>query len=205
MSPADPARVETKQVACLRRQLRWEAGVNADAAPRWDVLMGEMIFRRTALAEAARGRGFAPSIPGARASDGDIAAAEARLGHPLDQHHAAILREGDGYDDVFAFGDLLSTSDLGHGPRWAKGRELLRSFYEPGRLAGAPPHESIYPIHVGDEDIFVIDMAGPVADGGHPVYWLTDQVIDSWRNIDEYWLAGMTLLDKLTVHMETEA
>lgn len=171
---------------------------------RWDVLVGEMIIRRTALAEASAGRVFGPSTPGPRATKSDIAGAEARLGHQLDAHHAALLREGNGYVDVFGFGDLLSTDDLGQGDRWAQAQEFLLNFYEFGPLDGSPLREGLYPFHVGDEDVYVIDMGGARTDGGHPVLRLADQLVDQWPNAYEYWLAGLTTVDRFTARMAAE-
>lgn len=94
----------------------------------WGVLVGEMLIRRTALARIAPDL-FPETLPGTRATDADVAAARDRLGFDLDPQHAAVLREGDGWVDAFAYGDVLSTADLGAGPRWEHARILLTSYY----------------------------------------------------------------------------
>jgi hypothetical protein len=145
----------------------------------WDVLVGEMLARRLTLTQIEP-QTFPESLFGVRATDADIADAESRLGHPLDAQHAAILREGDGWPSAFAFGDILSTHELGTGRRWDRAQQML-----------------VYPIHVADTSVFVIDLAGPATDGGHPVYWLSSELLGDWENAHGYWLAGLELLERL--------
>lgn len=83
----------------------------------WPVLVGEMLLHRIRLNEL-RPRLYPPSIPGERATVEQIESAERRLGHTLDGQHRAVLLESDGWENGFAFGDLLSTSQLGVGQRW---------------------------------------------------------------------------------------
>lgn len=74
----------------------------------WDVLVGEMLIRRLTVARIAP-RLYPPTLPGTRATDADVSAARDRLGFDLDPQHEAVLREGDGWVDAFAHGDVLST------------------------------------------------------------------------------------------------
>jgi hypothetical protein len=162
----------------------------------WDVLVGEMLARRLTLTQIEP-QTFPESLFGVRATDADIADAESRLGHPLDAQHAAILREGDGWPSAFAFGDILSTHELGTGRRWDRAQQMLSVLYEDGPADGFPPRGSVYPIHVADTSVFVIDLAGPATDGGHPVYWLSSELLGDWENAHGYWLAGLELLERL--------
>jgi hypothetical protein len=164
------------------------------------VLVGEMLARRLTLTKIEP-ETFPESLFGVRATDGDIAAAEQRLGHPLDAQHAAILREGDGWPSAFAFGDILSTAELGAGRRWEWAQQMLAAIYEDGPADGFPPRGSLYPIHVAETTVFAIDLAGPVTEGGHPVYWLSSELLGDWENAHGYWLAGLTLLEKLRVQI----
>jgi hypothetical protein len=166
----------------------------------WDVLVGEMLARRLTLTQIEP-QTFPESLFGVRATDADITAAERRLGHPLDAQHAAILREGDGWPNAFAFGDILSTHELGAGPRWVKAQEMLAVLYQDGPAVGFPARESCYPIHVSDTAVFVVDLAGPVTDGGHPVHWLSSELLGTWENAHGYWLAGLALLESLRVEI----
>lgn len=168
----------------------------------WGVLVGDMLERRLQIARVAP-QMFPPTLPGARATDAEIAAGEARLGFPLDPLHRAILAEGNGWPDAFAFGDILATTELGQGPLWTKAHIILDALYdEIGQ--SLPPRDQLYPIHVSDEDVFVIDRSGPLTDGGHPVVWLGDELIDQWPNAYEYWLAGLTMLARLRARLEDD-
>ncbi|HYQ74584.1 hypothetical protein [Cellulomonas sp.] len=169
----------------------------------WGVQVGEMLIRRTALARIAPDL-FPETLPGTRATAAGLAAVRARLGFDLDPQHEAVLREGDGWVDAFAYGDVLSTADLGAGPRWEVAEVLLESYYEYGALPGFPPLDSIYPIHVADDALFVVDRSGPVTDGGQPVYWLSDELLGRWPNVYEYWCAGLTMLDRLATRVAAD-
>lgn len=173
-------------------------------AGSWDVLVGEMLIRRLTVARIAP-RLYPPTLPGTRATDADVSAARDRLGFDLDPQHEAVLREGNGWVDAFADGDVLSTADLGAGPRWELANTLMTSYYEDGPASGYPPRDQVYPIHVSDDALFVVDRSGPVTDGGRPVYWLAEEVLGAWPNVYEYWLAGLTLLDRLATRVAADA
>lgn len=170
----------------------------------WGVLVGEMLIRRTEISRIAPDL-FPETLPGVRATDEDLAAAEERLGFTLDEQHTSLLREGDGWPDVFAYGDILPARELGRGPRWKRATAMIDASYEGGALPGFPPRDTIYPIHVCERAVFVIDRAGPATDGGHPVYWLSDELLGQWPNTYGYWLAGLTLLDRLRARLEDDS
>lgn len=169
----------------------------------WGVLAGEMLSRRLTISQLAPAM-FPETLPGTRATDADVADARRRLGFDLDPQHEAVLREANGWPDVFAYGDVLATSDLGAGPRWKRADALLASYYDDGPATGFPPRDRVYPIHVADNAVFVVDRSGPVTDGGQPVCWLSDELLGTWRNVYEYWLAGLTMLDRLTVRVAAD-
>ena len=169
----------------------------------WGELVGEMLARRLRISQLAPGM-FPETLPGIRATDADVSDASRRLGFDMDSQHENVLREANGWPDVFAYGDLLATSELGAGPRWKRAEALLASYYEDGPATGFPPREHIYPIHVADNAVFVIDRSGPVTDGGQPVSWLSDELLGQWPNVYEYWLAGLTMLDRLTARVTSE-
>jgi hypothetical protein len=159
-------------------------------------MVGEMLRRRMILEQVSLPGEYPLQKFGLRATDADIAAAEAQLDHPLDAQHSAILREFNGWGDAFAHADLLSTDELGQGPLWQQALTMLRGYYEDGPAIDFPPREAIYPFHVGENHLFVIDMAGPITDGGHPVHWLDGELLDTWPNAYHFWLAGFALLDR---------
>lgn len=170
----------------------------------WGVLVGEMLSRRQTIARLAPGM-FPETLPGTRATHEDVADARRRLGFDLDPQHAAVLGEANGWADVFAYGELLATDDLGTGPRWERAEALIASYYEDGPATGFPPRDGAYPIHVSDDAVFVVDRSGPVTDGGQPVSWLSDELLGTWPNVYEYWLAGLTMLDRLAVRVAADA
>lgn len=159
---------------------------------RWGILLGEMIEMREAAGRVAP-RVRPMPLPGVGASAQEIADAESRLGFALDAQHAALLREGNGWPDVFGMGDLLSTADLGSGPLWSTANETLDIFYEDGPFETFPPRGEVYPIHASNQDVFVIWRGGPVVEHGHPVYWLGGEVVDQWPNVFEFCLATVRL------------
>lgn len=160
----------------------------------WEAWAGWMLQRRARL--AAISPAVNPLLPwGHRPTEADIAEAEARVGHSLDAQHIELLRRVNGWPNIFVGGDLLGTGDLGAGGRWCSAQRMLAAFYEEGPAIGFPPRAAVYPIHLGESDLFVIDMAGPVTDGGHPVHWLDGSVVDTWPNVREYWRAGLRLVE----------
>lgn len=159
---------------------------------RWGIAIGQMLQARIAAGEVAPRVRPMPA-PGPHASDEDIARAEHRLGFELDPQHAALLREIDGWDDVFGNGDLLATADLGAGPRWSAAQQLLDVMYEDGPFESFPPRDAVYPFHASELDVFVIWRGGPATDQGCPVYWLHGEVVDTWSNVFGYCLAAITL------------
>ena len=167
----------------------------------WEAWAGWMLQRRGRL--AAISPNVNPLLPfGHRPTEADLTEAEARLGHALDAQHVELLRRVNGWPNLFASGDLLGTGDLGQGARWAYAQQMITAFYEEGPAIGFPPRDAVYPIHLGESDLFVIDMAGPVTDGGHPVHWLDGSVVDTWPNVREYWRAGLRMLDIVQEYYE---
>lgn len=177
--------------------------MTAEATP-WRALVGEMRARRTALARTAPDL-FPETVPGAPATGDRVAAAEQRLGFPLDAQHLAVLREVDGWPDVFAYGDLLAVDELGAGTRWDRGWTAINAFYDDGAPPGFPAREGIYPVHVCERAVFVVDRSGPVTDGGHPVFWLSDELLGAWPNTAAYWSAGLAMLDRLRSRLGRQA
>jgi hypothetical protein len=157
-------------------------------------MAGEMLRRRILLEQVDPE--VSPLYPfGRRATDADIAAAESRLGHALDTQHVELLKRVNGWPQIFACGDLLGTGDLGQGQRWDHAQRALTIYYTEGDTTGFPPREAVYPLHVVEDSVFVVDMSGPLTHDGHPVYWLAEDLVDQWPSVRDFWLAGMTLVD----------
>lgn len=159
---------------------------------RWGILLGELIESRMALAQAAPSI-YPMELPGARPSPEVVQAAESRLGFALDSQHAALLREGDGWVNAFGMGDLLSSAELGAGPRWKLANDVLDDFYLAAPAGTHPPREQLYPIHTSTQDVFVIWRGGPVTQDGHPVLWIGGGLVDQWANVFQFCLGIMKL------------
>lgn len=156
-----------------------------DTAEQWSALVGELIESRMALARA--GPAIYPmTLPGARPAPDTIRSAEDRLGFTLDLQHAALLRQADGWVGAFGMGDLLSTADLGAGPRWSLAGDVLDDFYLFAPAGTYPPRDQVYPIHTSAQDIFVVWREGALTAGGHPVLWIGDGLVDQWVNVSDF-------------------
>lgn len=162
--------------------------------PWWEASVGDLArvsVQRTQL----NPRLYPLTAPHVRATDEQVTDAETRLGTALDEQHRALLRTGNGWPDVFSFSDLLSTDELGQGPLWERANERLDVLYEDGDVSGWPPRDELMPFVVSphDSDVFVIWTHGPTTEGGHPVLWIANELVDQWPNVYE-WLLGMTEL-----------
>ncbi|GAA2788059.1 SMI1/KNR4 family protein [Saccharopolyspora taberi] len=147
---------------------------SSDDIPPWPDLIAEMVLLRQRVAEVDDL--FPWTIPHPPATEEQLTAAEARLGHPLDPQHRAFLGYGNGWPDFHLGGSLLSTEELGQGPAWDEiDNNILNPYYEalPPEAGFIPPRDQIYPITFdeGSTSVFAIWKDGPVTDGGLPVLW----------------------------------
>jgi len=156
---------------------------------RWKAVIGLLARERVRLTQL-RPDIYPLPAPHLGASDADVAAAVARVG-PLDAQHEGLLRQADGWPEAFMFGDVLSTAELGAGPLWDKATQSLRVFYEDGPSTGWPPLAELVLVHAceHDTDVTAVWMGGPLTDGGHPVYWIGGDIIDTYPNIYQWWLS----------------
>ncbi|MFF1527989.1 hypothetical protein [Cellulomonas sp. NPDC058312] len=164
---------------------------------RWTALLGELVESRMALAQAAPAI-YPMTFPGARPTADAIRAAEGRLGFALDAQHAALLGRADGWVGAFGMGDLLSTADLGAGPRWSLANDALDDLYLAAPAGTYPPRDQVYPVHTSTRDVFVVWAAGPPTDGGHPVLWIGNGLVDQWANVSEF-CRGIVRLNEVAI------
>ncbi|MGH3964634.1 MAG: SMI1/KNR4 family protein [Pseudonocardiaceae bacterium] len=132
------------------------------------------------------------TIPHLGATEEKLAEAEQRLGVKLDDQHRDLLGHTNGWPFFFTYTDLLSTDELGTGPLWQKGQELLGLYYSEGPVpSDFPPHGELLSIAVGESvtDVFALWMSGPETDGGHPVLWLAGEEVDRWPNVRQWLLS----------------
>lgn len=171
----------------------------------WDAIVGEQVLARMRLAMAAPDL-YDLTAGHLAAGDEQIAAAAARLGHPLDAQHEALLRRVNGWPDFLLDLDLLPTDELGQGPRHDHATELLDLSYLEADVTDAPPREEILPLAVSRDqiDVMAIATTGPLTEGGHRVYWFAPGVIQVWDNVYEWWLAAIEMTNQDLEELITE-
>lgn len=160
----------------------------------WDATVGMLGTSRMQLAMAAPDL-YEFTAGHLAATDEQIQAAAARLGHPLDAQHEALLRKVNGWPDFVLDQDLLAADQLGQGPRHDFATQMLEVAYLEADVAAAPAREQILPISVSRDqiDVMAIATSGPTTEGGHRVYWFGPGVIQIWDNVYEWLLTAIEM------------
>lgn len=173
---------------------------------RWDALIAHLGVARQKLA-AASAEAFPFTVPHLAATPAQLEAAEARLGQPLDPLYRELLSYGNGWPQLAFNGDMLGTDDLGQGPVWDRGQELLDLYFENCDTSDLPPRDHLIPIYVSrhEMDVMVLSASSPVTNGGHEVIWLDTEIADRWDNVLEWWLACIELVNYLTHRFTSNA
>lgn len=100
----------------------------------WQELLDRFVAQRRRLADHDE---FSPlTLPEPGATEEQLCAAEARLGHPLDPHYREFLSVANGWDEYFISSSLLGTEDIGTGSRWARVLEHLGFAFGEAEIAG---------------------------------------------------------------------
>lgn len=160
----------------------------------WDATVGEMAIARARLAAAMPDvHPFTAGHLGA--DDAQITAAAARLGHPLDAHHEALLRRVDGWPWMILDADLLPVQDLGASPLFDRGQHLLDLDFSEAGPHDAPPRENLLPFAVSNDqiDVMAIATTGPLTNGGHQVFWFAPFIIQAWDNLYDWWASWVQM------------
>src|SRR5690606_18653690 len=168
---------------------------------RWDALIAHLASARHNLSQVAP-EVYPLTIPHLAATPDQLAAAEARLGHALDPLYRELLGYGNGWPQLVFTGDMLGTDDLGQGPRWDQGQELLDLYYENCDTSQLPERDQLYPIYASQHDLNVMALRkdGPVTDGGHEVIWLYTEINGRWANSLQWWLACIEIINNATAY-----
>jgi hypothetical protein len=124
------------------------------------------------------------TLPKVKATEEQIRQAEARLGVQIDPQYREFLSYGNGWPDFFTHMDLFGADELGQSELWHKASELLDYYTEAERSADFPARHELLPIAAGKHvtDVLAIWQAGPLTDGGRPVYWLAGDTVDHYAN-----------------------
>jgi len=137
---------------------------------------------------------FPDTIPHVGATEEQLAAAEGRIGRPLDPLHRELLSYANGWPDFFQSVDLLSTEQIGSDGEWIVGHQLLEVLYESaGYPLDWPKLEDVYLMaskQGAGRTKMVVWRTGPTSpDGGHPVIWWDDADDDRFADVHEFLLA----------------
>lgn len=162
-----------------------EARVSAAVPVDWTALLDDLVLARGRMGVRAP-EIYPTPLPHGGASAERLAAAEQRLGHPLDALHREVLTVADGWPQVFVHTDLMSTDHLGAPGLWQDTRDLIASLEEDWPRGYVPPVADLDVIgaSASSTDMFLLWRTGPVTDRGHPVLWLgSGQVVERWANL----------------------
>lgn len=148
--------------------------MTGEQALTWADYIGTLGALRQELAEVDTSGVYELTIPHLAATEEEIAAAEARLGHPIDAQYREFLRYANGWPEFFYDSCLLGTNDLGTGELWQHANDNLDVFYESLPEGHPhPPRNEVEPISADPygSDVFAIWRTGELHNGGHPVIW----------------------------------
>ena len=127
-------------------------------------------------------------LPEVAARGEELEAAEETLGHALDSRYRDFLLHANGWQGFMQAVDLFGTGDLVGGGRRDRALRLLRTL-EPLKEICGFDGEDLLPIAVSRNDIDLFVSVRPGRDGAGSVLWFAGQVIDTFPNFDEYFLA----------------
>lgn len=163
----------------------------------WEDLVGHYAAIRQELAGLSDKSYHRLTLPGVAAAPEEIAAAEARVGMPLDAQHKELLSVIDGWHHMFVSLDFLRAEQIG-ADLWRQGVENLAYVYEDGAgVPGVPDRGELFPFAVDPHSAatHVLWMGGPLTDGGHPVIWVHDEEVERYANLRE-WLLSQVKYEK---------
>ena len=110
------------------------------------------------------------------------------LGFELDPMYRAFLAQANGWVGFFQRNDLFGTSDLVGGVRHEGATTLLMSIENISEITDYEPGE-LLPIAVSQSDIDIFVLTKPCSKSPGKVLWLAGELIDTFPNFDEYYLA----------------
>lgn len=173
-------------------------GSNGSLALGWPERIGFMAQLRMQLAQVEPVV-YPMTAPHVGAKLEQLKEAEQWLNLSLDPIYREFLTYANGWPDFFQDVRLLGTQELGRGPLWESGQQLLDTFFEDGSVPpDFPARTDLEPIAIGTEtiDVHVLWTTGPMTDGGHPILWLAGEEIDRWENFDDYFRSIYAYLER---------
>lgn len=156
--------------------------------PNWKALLGEIGLARMRLDNTVP-HIYPLTIPHVGATQAQVDAAGARLGHPLDAIHRELLTYANGWPELFVHTDLLSTEELGAPGMWTDTQDVIASVEEDWPPGYAPPASELETIGASrlTTDVFMVWREGPLTGGGRPIIWFgSGQMIERWHNAADF-------------------
>ncbi|WP_458687110.1 SMI1/KNR4 family protein [Nocardia tengchongensis] len=105
----------------------------------WRALIERLVAQKQRLVETSDPKEDTRPNPGA--TEAQLAAAERRLGRPLDAQYRELLSVADGWGYFYLFFTLLGSADIGVGPRWESALQTAQIWFDDeewGEEIGAP-------------------------------------------------------------------
>ncbi|PQO36130.1 SMI1/KNR4 family protein [Bremerella cremea] len=127
-------------------------------------------------------------FPEVAATELEIKVAEESLGERIAAGYRAFLSFANGWQGILHATDIFGTIDLTCGEKLRKANELLESLEDLRPLCGLSLNE-VMPIGVSQDDIDVIAIGRQNSSKPGEVFWLAGQLIDSYPDFDEFFLA----------------
>ncbi|NYI03425.1 SMI1/KNR4 family protein [Allostreptomyces psammosilenae] len=152
---------------------------------KWGPLIGQMILLKQQIAETGAIPTFRYTLPRVAAREEEIAAAEARLGAPLDPGYRTFLTYANGWDAFDVSLRLFGTEDFGQGDAWRLGESYVDTFCSFPENAQYPP-TALLPIAVALEDKDLLcAVTAPHEEAGR-ILWIAGEIVDMFDTFEEY-------------------
>ena len=154
----------------------------------WRKEIGVAYLVKRRVAESDRDGLWPFHLPEVGASEEQLEEAEQRCGGKMDAHYRDFLRFANGWQGFFQSVDLFSTIDLSGSERLKRANELLDSLAPLEPVCGIERQECL-PIAVSRDGIDVFFIANNVSADPGAVYWFAGQLVERFKNFDEFFLA----------------
>lgn len=132
---------------------------------------------------------FPMSVPNLGVGARDLELLERDLGYSLDRQYRELLFRINGWSNFFSDISILGLSDLRPGPAWARACQLVTLYYEYVEEADPrlPAMGELFPVAISSHqrDVLAIVRTGPTTNGGCPVLWLADDVVEEFDNVEQ--------------------
>jgi len=147
------------------------------------------------------------TYPRLAATAEQVAAAEDRIGFPLDDLHRRLLMLADGWHRMSLTMHLLPAEALGAPGLWQDCHDHLKVFFsEVGDDVRFEQLHNVCPVGCNDQtdDIFLVRRDGPLTDGGHEVIWFADDIVQVFSNVIDWMLSMKAYVVEMVAKRSTD-